>query len=133
MSTADNNNQSPSKVEAGVKLRGAEKVARIPVKVIPTEELPRKPDWIRVRMPAAPGGRSGSSSCCASTSCTRVCEEASCPNLGECFGQRHRHLHDHGRHLHPPLPVLRRRPRPAQRARPGRAAEPGARPSPTWA
>ena len=37
------------KVEAGVKLRGAEKVARIPVKIIPTTELPKKPDWIRVR------------------------------------------------------------------------------------
>ena len=29
--------------------RGAEKVARIPVKIIPTTELPKKPDWIRVR------------------------------------------------------------------------------------
>ncbi|MDQ3597402.1 MAG: lipoyl synthase, partial [Pseudomonadota bacterium] len=38
-----------AKVEAGVKLRGAEKVARIPVKIIPTTELPKKPDWIRVR------------------------------------------------------------------------------------
>jgi len=44
----------PAKVEAGVKLRGAEKVARIPVKIIPTEELPRKPDWIRVRLPISP-------------------------------------------------------------------------------
>lgn len=34
----------PGKVEVGVKLRGAEKVARIPVKIIPTEELPKKPD-----------------------------------------------------------------------------------------
>ena len=33
--------------EQGVKLRGAEKLARIPVKVIPTakEDMPRKPDW----------------------------------------------------------------------------------------
>ena len=38
------------KVVQGEKLRGADKVARIPVKVIPTTELPRKPDWIRVRM-----------------------------------------------------------------------------------
>ena len=36
----------------GEKLRGAEKVARIPVKVIPTVETPRKPDWIRVKMAA---------------------------------------------------------------------------------
>lgn len=73
-----------ARVERGVKLRGADKVARIPVKVIPTEEIPRKPDWLRVRMPV-------------SKEVTRiketlrrhglhtVCEEASCPNLGECF------------------------------------------------
>ena len=42
------------KVEQGVKLRGAEKVARIPIKVIPTEKALRKPDWIRVRIPANP-------------------------------------------------------------------------------
>ena len=40
------------KPEQGVKLRGAEKVARIPVKVVPTVEVPRKPDWIRVKMTA---------------------------------------------------------------------------------
>ncbi|MCM2971256.1 lipoyl synthase [Larsenimonas suaedae] len=72
------------RVERGVKLRGADKVSRIPVKVIPTETLPKKPDWLRVRMPV-------------SQEVTRiketlrkhklhtVCEEASCPNLGECF------------------------------------------------
>ena len=45
---------SPAKVEVGTKLRGAQKVARIPVKIIPTDEFPRKPDWIRVRMPVSP-------------------------------------------------------------------------------
>ncbi|MFX4728940.1 hypothetical protein ABTB38_18210, partial [Acinetobacter baumannii] len=42
--------EPPRRVETGVKLRGADKMARIPVKIIPTEELPRKPDWIRVRV-----------------------------------------------------------------------------------
>jgi hypothetical protein len=42
------------KVVQGEKLRGADKVARIPVKVIPTETMPRKPDWIRVKMPVSP-------------------------------------------------------------------------------
>ncbi|MCU1749814.1 lipoyl synthase, partial [Pseudomonas sp. 6D_7.1_Bac1] len=46
--------KTPVKMEVGVKLRGAEKVARIPVKIIPSDELPRKPDWIRVRIPASP-------------------------------------------------------------------------------
>ncbi len=53
MSTQENT-QNPAKVEAGVKLRGAEKVARIPVTVLPTAELPRKPDGIRVRVPVSP-------------------------------------------------------------------------------
>lgn len=57
------------KVEAGVKLRGAEKVARIPVKIIPTTELPKKPDWIRVRIPVSRKS-TASRACCASTSCT---------------------------------------------------------------
>ena len=39
-----------AKVVTGEKLRGAEKLARIPVKIIPTETLPRKPDWIRVKI-----------------------------------------------------------------------------------
>ena len=38
----------------GEKLRGAEKVKLIPLKVIPTDELPKKPDWIRVKIPASP-------------------------------------------------------------------------------
>ena len=44
----------PQRVEQGVKQRGAEKMARIPVKIIPTTEMPRKPDWIRVKMPISP-------------------------------------------------------------------------------
>jgi lipoyl synthase len=72
------------KVVQGEKLRGADKVARIPVKVIPTTELPRKPDWIRVRM-----GSSAKVEHIKSTlrkhKLSSVCEEASCPNLGECF------------------------------------------------
>lgn len=51
--SSENPAGKPAKVEAGVKLRGAEKVARIPVKIIPTDELPRKPDWIRVRVPVS--------------------------------------------------------------------------------
>ena len=74
----------PNKVEAGVKLRGAEKVARIPVKIIPTEELPRKPDWIRVRIPVTPEVER-IKQLLRKHKLHSVCEEASCPNLGECF------------------------------------------------
>ncbi|MCG3169382.1 MAG: Lipoyl synthase [Pseudomonadales bacterium] len=68
----------------GEKLRGAEKVARIPVKVIPTVELPRKPDWIRVRMPVSPEV-TRIREVLRRHKLASVCEEAACPNLGECF------------------------------------------------
>ncbi len=68
----------------GEKLRGAEKVARIPVKVIPTVELPRKPDWIRVRMPVSPEV-ARIRDVLRRHRLASVCEEAACPNLGECF------------------------------------------------
>lgn len=74
-----------TKVIQGEKLRGAEKVARIPIKVIPTETMPRKPDWIRVRIPATPKINEIKRKLRAHKLHT-VCEEASCPNIGECFG-----------------------------------------------
>lgn len=72
------------KVVQGEKLRGAEKVARIPVKVIPSTELPKKPDWIRVKMPASPGVKR-IKKLLRQHKLSSVCEEAQCPNLGECF------------------------------------------------
>jgi len=68
----------------GEKLRGAEKVARIPIKVIPTEKMLRKPDWIRVRVPASPRIAEIKTQL-RKHKLHSVCEEASCPNLGECF------------------------------------------------
>jgi len=73
-----------NKLVQGVKLRGADKVRRIPVKVIPTDELLRKPDWIRVRIPASPE-ISRIKDILRTRKLASVCEEASCPNLGECF------------------------------------------------
>ena len=74
----------PAKVEMGVKLRGAEKLARIPVKIIPTDDVLRKPDWIRVRVPVSPEVESIKQTL-RKHKLHSVCEEASCPNLGECF------------------------------------------------
>lgn len=68
----------------GEKLRGADKVRRIPVKVIPTEVMPRKPDWIRVRIPANPE-ITRIKEILRRRKLASVCEEASCPNLPECF------------------------------------------------
>ena len=44
-----------------------------------------------------------------------VCEEAGCPNIGECWDEEARHLHDHGRDLHARLRLLQRRDRHARR------------------
>ena len=74
----------PAKVEMGVKLRGAEKLARIPVKIIPTVDALRKPDWIRVRVPVSPKVDDIKQTL-RKHKLHSVCEEASCPNLGECF------------------------------------------------
>lgn len=71
-------------VQIGVKLRGADKVARIPVKIIPTDDVPRKPDWIRVDIPTSPEV-ARVKALLRKHKLHSVCEEASCPNLGECF------------------------------------------------
>ena len=73
------------RIEQGEKLRSADKVERIPVKVIPTETVLHKPDWLRVRIrPSAEVGRI--KQILRSYKLATVCEEASCPNLSECFG-----------------------------------------------
>jgi lipoic acid synthetase len=68
----------------GEKLRGADKVRRIPVKVIPTDTMLRKPDWIRVRIPVN-GEVSRIKQILRKRKLASVCEEASCPNISECF------------------------------------------------
>ncbi len=65
--------------------RGAAKTARNPVKIIPVEgPLPRKPAWIRVKAPLGPGVRR-IKNLLREQRLHTVCEEASCPNLAECF------------------------------------------------
>ena len=68
----------------GVHQRGAEKVSRIPVKIQPTKRPARKPDWIRVQAPM--GGKvQALKRTLRKKQLYTVCEEASCPNLTECF------------------------------------------------
>lgn len=77
----------PKKIIRGEKLRGADKMARIPVRIepLPREKLLRKPRWIRASF-------TGTAEVAALKKILRsrglhtVCEEAACPNLGECFG-----------------------------------------------
>lgn len=73
-------------VVAGEKLRGAEKMARIPVKIEPTTSPLRKPDWIRVRLPAGNKVQQLKQTL-RDNKLHTVCEEASCPNLSECFSR----------------------------------------------
>lgn len=65
--------------------RGAAKVARIPVKVEPTVKPQRKPTWIRAKSPANPEVLR-LKKVLREHQLHTVCEEASCPNIGECFG-----------------------------------------------
>lgn len=67
--------------------RGRDKVARIPIKVEPTTgPLPKKPAWLKVKAPT--GARvTELKRLLRDQSLHTVCEEASCPNLGECFSK----------------------------------------------
>ena len=76
---------SKHKPEAGVPLRGADKVARIPIKVEPSTQIARKPHWIRAKSPAHPAVQR-LKQILRDNHLHTVCEEASCPNIGECFG-----------------------------------------------
>lgn len=77
----------PVKMEPGVKLRDAEKMALIPVKVLPTEktEMLRKPEWLKIRLPKSTERIDGIKQAMRKHGLHSVCEEASCPNLTECF------------------------------------------------
>jgi lipoic acid synthetase len=74
------------RLEPGRKMSAAEKMARIPVKIEPTTAPLRKPDWIRVKWPATPAV-ARLKQILRENRLHTVCEEASCPNIGECFGK----------------------------------------------
>ncbi|WP_137938766.1 lipoyl synthase [Chitinivorax sp. B] len=69
-----------------VKLKGADKTARIPIKIVPLEQKLPKPDWIRVRSPSSTRFYE-IKQILREQKLHTVCEEASCPNIGECFGK----------------------------------------------
>ncbi len=75
----------PPRPEPGVPMRGADKVSRIPVKVVPTDAPLKKPSWLRVRLPTESQAIKVRDMLRHNKLHT-VCEEASCPNLPECFG-----------------------------------------------
>jgi lipoyl synthase len=78
--------QSVETYDASAKQKAAAKLSRIPVKVQPHEIL-RKPDWIRVRAGSANTRFYEIKEILREQKLHTVCEEASCPNIGECFGK----------------------------------------------
>ena len=73
---------NPRKV-AGVKEIDAAKTSRIPIKIIP-QPMQRKPEWIRMKAPDSARYQEIKRALHENHLHT-VCEEASCPNIGECF------------------------------------------------
>ena len=68
------------------KQKGEAKTARIPIKVLPGERL-KKPEWIRVRAAASGSRFHDIKRILRERRLHTVCEEATCPNIGECFGK----------------------------------------------
>lgn len=77
----------PSQMEVGVKYRDADKMGSIPVKFMQDEpkETLRKPDWMKIKLPADSQRIQDIKSAMRKNNLHSVCEEASCPNLAECF------------------------------------------------
>ncbi len=75
-----------TRLEPGKKMSAADKMARIPVKIEPTTRPLRKPEWIRVRAPIS-SAVTDLKKVLRDNHLHTVCEEASCPNIAECFGK----------------------------------------------
>jgi len=85
-STVVRDPQSLQTYDAGAKQKAGAKLSRIPVKVIPGEIL-KKPPWIRVRAGSPTTRFYEIKDILRKNQLVTVCEEASCPNIGECFGK----------------------------------------------
>ncbi len=68
------------------KQKGEAKTARIPIKIVPAPALP-KPPWLRVRAGNSAGRFGEIKHILRDHQLHTVCEEATCPNIGECFGK----------------------------------------------
>lgn len=69
------------------KQKSADKTARIPIKIVPLAETLKKPDWIRVKAASSSSRFNEIKQILRENQLVTVCEEASCPNIGECFGK----------------------------------------------
>jgi len=78
--------QSQENYDPTAKQKAAAKLSRIPIKVTPGEVL-KKPDWIRVKAGSPTTRFYEIKDILRKNNLVTVCEEASCPNIGECFGK----------------------------------------------
>jgi lipoic acid synthetase len=78
--------QTVDNYNASAKQKAAAKLSRIPVKVEQGEVL-KKPDWIRVKAGSPSTRFYEIKDVLRANKLVTVCEEASCPNIGECFGK----------------------------------------------
>jgi lipoyl synthase len=78
--------QTVENYQAGAKQKAAAKLSRIPVKVEQAEVL-KKPEWIRVKAGSPTTRFYEIKEILREAKLNTVCEEASCPNIGECFGK----------------------------------------------
>lgn len=69
------------------KQKSAEKTSRIPIKIVPVDQVLKKPDWIRVKAASGNSRFHDIKKILRENQLVTVCEEASCPNIGECFGK----------------------------------------------
>jgi lipoic acid synthetase len=68
------------------KQKGEAKTARIPIKIVPVDTPLKKPDWIRVKAGNSAARFGEIKQILREHALHTVCEEATCPNIGECFG-----------------------------------------------
>ena len=84
MDTYESNTARP---DPRIKQKGQGKTARIPIKIVPFEETLKKPEWIRAKTPLISSRFYEIKRIVREHKLHTVCEEASCPNIGECFGK----------------------------------------------
>ena len=77
---------SPTAYDPSAKQKAQAKTARIPIKIVPAGEVLKKPEWIRVKAGSPSTRFYEIKNILREHKLHTVCEEASCPNIGECFG-----------------------------------------------
>jgi lipoic acid synthetase len=91
MSLPPSNTLSPAEpgapYDASAKQKSQAKTSRIPIKIVPAGEVLKKPDWIRVKAGSPTTRFYDIKKILREHKLHTVCEEASCPNIGECFAR----------------------------------------------